>query len=101
MATPGHAFRCSQTNAYGWVPLCECGWIGVVVPVARGVKGESALYGRRVELTQAIAHTQHGAHLEDVRLDHVAYSDKVLATLSTNRVAANATLQRRGRWGHS
>lgn len=96
----GHAIRLSQTNNYGWIPLCECGWIGDVVPVARGDKGESKLYGRRVELTQSVARARHGAHLEDARADVIARSDAEFARIGRLIPFANATLQRRGRWGH-
>lgn len=95
----GHEFRCSQTNTYGWVPLCECGWSGDVVPIVDGRASETARSRRRIELTQSIARARHGGHLDDVRVELEERSRLALVAIGRNITAANATLQRRGRWG--
>jgi hypothetical protein len=97
----GHAPRLSETNAHGWVALCECGWIGTVVPMAGYDPSAPLRLKRRREITQSIALDQHAIHLHDVRADIAAESDRELARIGTRINLANSTLQRRGRWGHS
>lgn len=96
----GHEIRLSRTNGYGWVPLCQCGWIGNVVPHVSVHKDETARAMRVRELTQAIARTQHGEHLHDVREDVTRWTDRALADHGRRIDPANATLQHRGRYGH-
>lgn len=95
----GHAVTLSRTNSGGVVWLCECGEIGDVVPLVGASEELSARSRRRVTLTEAIAFARHGAHLNDVRADVAARSDRELARIGTIIPMANATLQRRGRWG--
>ena len=96
----GHEVRLSQTNSYGWVPLCECGWIGDVVPHVAALKHETKRSERVRTLTQARAVVQHDAHLHDVRADIAHRSDAALDAHAKLTTLANATLQRRGRWGN-
>ena len=96
----GHEARLSQTNSYGWVPTCECGWIGDVVPLLKSKRDKSNRNGRSRELTKSIALTRHGQHLLDVRADIARRSDAELARIGKMSELANATLQHRGRYGH-
>jgi hypothetical protein len=97
----GHEVRLSQTNSYGCVPLCQCGWIGNVVPAADWDHKKGARSIRRYELTENIARGAHDVHLQEVRADIAQRSDNELARIGKMIPLANATLQRRGRWGHS
>lgn len=97
----GHECTLSETNAHGWIPLCECGWIGGVIQmVGYDPTGPERLRAR-VELTKSIAVDAHAIHLHDVRADIARQSDLALAGIGRSIVAANSSLQRRGRWGHS
>lgn len=100
-AVLGHGVRLTQTNSYGWVALCECGWMGDVVPHVQPLKKETARSARVRELTQSIALDRHAGHLHDVRADIARADAAVLDSLPRLVTAANATLQRRGRWGTS
>ena len=97
----GHACRLSRTNANGVVWVCECGAIGDVVPMVGVTSQAPTRSQRRVELTEGIARARHGSHLEQVRADIARASDAELARIGKLIPFANATLQRRGRWGHS
>jgi len=97
----GHEVRLSQTNTYGCVPVCECGWIGTVEAPAAWDNKKGAWSVRRYELTESLAKAQHGKHLVAVREDLVCRSDAEPARIGKLIPLANATLQRRGRYGHS
>lgn len=97
----GHECFLSQTNSYGWVPLCECGWIGTMTQPARPLPGHSIRGSRVRELTQSIARTQHGAHLEEVREQIAALTDRALHDHGRRIDLANEVLLRRGRWGNA
>lgn len=96
----GHECRLSRANTGGIVWVCECGEVGDVVPLIASTKQVTARSQRRVEITESIARARHGGHLHDVRADIEARSERVLASIPRLIDASNATLQRRGRWGH-
>lgn len=100
-AVLGHGATLTRTNSNGWIPLCECGWIGNVVPLIAACEEITARSRRRVELTQAIALDAHAGHIHDVRAEIARADMAVLESLPRLVGAANATLQRRGRWGTS
>lgn len=95
----GHEITLTRTNSGGVVWVCECGAIGDVVPLIGATKEVTARSRRRIELTEGIARARHGGHLEAVREDVVRRGERALAQIGRNITAANATLQRRGRWG--
>jgi hypothetical protein len=96
----GHEVRLSETNGHGWVPLCECGWIGDVAPMV-GYDPKAPLRAKvRRELTQSIALDAHQRHMNQERADIARRSDAELARIGRAIPLANATLQRRGRWGN-
>lgn len=96
-----HECTLSETNAGGFVPVCECGWIGTVHPMYRPREQETMRKAARRDLTKAAALDEHALHLHEVRADIVRRSDQVLESIPRLSRAANATLQRRGRWGTS
>lgn len=95
----GHEPTLTRTNRGGVIWVCECGEIGDVTPMIAPSKQASKRSQRRLELTQGIALASHGRHLEQVTANVVAQSDAALAGIGRSIVAANQTLQRRGRWG--
>lgn len=95
----GHEPSLSQTNTYGWVPLCECGWIGGVVQPALSRKDNTPRTTRTAELTKSIALDAHAIHLHEVRADIARQVAEALAGIGRSINAANATLQRPRRWG--
>lgn len=95
----GHEPTLSRTNSGGVVWVCQCGQIGDVTPMIAASEEITARSQRRLELTQDIARASHGRHLEQVTADVVAQSDAAFAGIGRSIVAANQTLQRRGRWG--
>lgn len=95
----GHEPTLSETNTHGWIPLCQCGWIGGVVQMIGYDPAAPQRLSARVELVKAIALDAHAIHLHDVRADIARQSDVALAGIGRSIVAAKATLQRRGRWG--
>lgn len=97
----GHEPSLTQTNTYGWVALCSCGWIGGVIQPALSGKEKTPRSQRTADLTKSIALDTHAIHLHDVRADIERRSDEHLAAIGSDIKAANRTLQRRGRWGHS
>lgn len=97
----GHDVQLSETNAHGWVPLCSCGWIGAVVPSHSIHHMTTGRAVRQVEITKSIALDAHKIHTHEVRAEIARASDRRLAAIGSDIRAANATLQRRGRYGHS
>lgn len=97
----GHDAMLSETNAHGWVALCECGWIGVVVPAHSIHDDKTKRAVRQVEITKSVALDQHKIHTHEVRAEIARASDARLAAIGSDIRAANMTLQRRGRWGSS
>lgn len=97
----GHDVTLSRTNSGGIVWICQCGEIGDVVPLIASTEEITARSRRRLELTEGIARARHGVHLNDVRADIGKRSDRELARIGALSKKANATLQRRGRFGHS
>lgn len=96
----GHECTLPQTNAYGWVPLCECGWIGAVAPAVTTAARQSRRAREVAERAQSIAMDGHRKHLVDVTAEIEATSMRVLESIPRLIDASNKTLQRRGRWGH-
>jgi len=97
----GHEVRLSQTNSYGCVPLCECGWIGEVIPPVEWDRKKGVRSLRRYELCENLAVVAHGRHLLAVRADIARQSDEQLASIGKRIDLANDVLLRRGRFGHS
>lgn len=96
----GHEPRFTVTNSGGYVCLCSCGdWISGVTKPARNPRTGYVRQAAR-DLAQAVALDAHKIHVHDVRADIARRSDRELARIGTLIPAANATLQRRGRWGH-
>lgn len=97
----GHELTLHETNARGAVAVCGCGWYGVVHPAhwRRTRKGDKAKINREPCVNAARA--EHSRHLLDQTADIAARSDRELARIGAMIPLANATLQRRGRWGHS
>lgn len=95
----GHDVTLSETNQRGWVPLCTCGWRGAVSPAVayRSANTKRMLF--RAEVAREAAMTQFEGHLRDVGDDIARRSDEALAQHGRVIELANATLQRRGRWG--
>jgi hypothetical protein len=97
----GHDVKLSETNAHGWVWVCQCGEVGQVVPCRYAWNDKNRRHQRNVELTKSIALDAHKLHTHEVRAAIARDSDRRLAAIGSDIKAANATLQRRGRYGHS
>jgi hypothetical protein len=95
----GHEVRLSETNRGGFVPICECGWIGAVPPMQYKIDPTTARKRKLRDLSRSLANDAHALHLHDVRADIARDSDRELARIGKLIPLANATLQRRGRWG--
>lgn len=96
----GHECRLSRTNTNGIVWVCQCGEIGDLTPMHKGPDDKNGRSKRLVELTESVARAKHVAHLERVRADIAADSDRELARIGKLIPKANELLQRRGRFGH-
>lgn len=96
----GHGCRLSRTNTNGVVWVCQCGEIGHVTPMMKGPEEANGRRKRLVEVTESVARAKHGTHLERVRADIAADSDRELARIGKLIPKANELLQRRGRFGH-
>jgi hypothetical protein len=96
----GHDAMLSETNAHGWVPLCSCGWVGTDVPSHSIHNHRTKRNERQTEITKSIALDAHTIHTHEVRAEVARASDAELARIGRAIPLANATLQRRGRWGN-
>lgn len=97
----GHEPSLSETNLRGWVALCECGWQSGVVGLPGAVGPRTASRQRRRELARGIALDLHTVHTHEVATDVARHSERALHDHARRIDLANATLQRRGRHGHS
>jgi hypothetical protein len=95
----GHACELSETNAYGWVPVCSCGWIGSVHPTSRkpGKAGRPSKV--QTELARAAAQDEHELHVRDIDAQLQREHRRALDDHGKRIALANEVLQRRGRWG--
>lgn len=97
----GHDLTFTRTNAANWIPVCSCGWIGNVEVIAAPQEGETARSLRRIEWAKDACRAQHDEHCCDIRADIAARTDRALADHGRRIDLANATLQRRGRYGNA
>lgn len=97
----GHEVELSETNARDWVALCTCGWIGPVYPTPRYRSKNKNRLKFNVEIGKAGALDTHVLHLHEVRADIERDSDAELVRIGRLIPLANASLQRRGRFGHA
>lgn len=59
-----HALRLTEANTGSYVPLCSCGWIGLMhgTPVARGPRG--GITERHSAIAEQEAQVEHAKHVE-------------------------------------
>lgn len=96
----GHEPLLTETNSRAWIALCECReWNSGPVAPARNPK-TGHIRKAAVELAKGLALTYHGQHVMDVRADVAKRTDVALERHGKLIELANATLQRRGRFGH-
>lgn len=95
----GHAVTLSETNAGGFVPLCECGWIGTVHPLYNVRAAETLRKAQRRVLAWDNAYAEHAEHLHLVR-EAIAAEHALAIESHTAYVQTVApTVRRIGRWG--
>lgn len=97
----GHAPTLTETNSHGWVPLCECGWIGGVVAVPAPNDEGRPRRPARIEFARALALDYHALHVHEAAADVARQSDLALVAHGRLIDRANETLQHRGRFGLS
>lgn len=95
----GHEITLHTTNSFGCVPLCQCGWVGVVSPAFYKVNPVSGRAKRQRDITEQTAAMQHSKHLNEVQGDIERESHLALVSHGKLVTKANESLQRRGRWG--
>lgn len=96
----GHELTLHETNARGAVPVCECGWFGVVHPAHRhrSLDGKQIITDR--EPCEDASRVEYSRHLLDMSTEIARASERHLVAIGSDIKAANKTLQRRGRWGN-
>ena len=99
MTVLGHALRLSETNAHGYVPVCECGWIGPVVSRAGWRDASDRRRYEVAELTKDRARGLHAAHLVAVDNEIARASAAALDSHAAYLAAVAPTVRRIGRWG--
>lgn len=97
----GHELRMSQTNTYGWVPVCQCGWIGAVEVIADHQPGETARTLRRQDLAKDGCRGQHVEHCHAEAEAISAASERALDAHAALVGKSNDLFLRRGRWGRA
>lgn len=95
----GHACSLTETNAYGWVSVCSCGWLGGVHPTSRRLGNKGRPSTVQTELAKGAAGNEHERHLRKVAAQLAADAQRALDDHGRRIDLANRTLQRRGRWG--
>lgn len=95
----GHEISFSETNARGWVAICECKWISSVHKAPRGLSHNKHRLAQQIEAMQGEAVKEHAVHLEEVRADIAAQSDRALASSAAYIRAVAPTVRHVGRFG--
>lgn len=95
----GHAFIAHETNSGSFVPLCECGWQGPVVPFFGDHENPTQRKARRREITVGIAVVRHGEHLVEERARIAAEHALAMRSHAAYVQAVAPTVRKIGRWG--
>lgn len=99
MAMLGHKVTLTETNTHGWIPLCECGWIGIVHQHIAYTGDDTQAKRDRIASIQSNAFLEHHRHLDDERARIAAEHSDALDSHAHYVETARSTLTRIGRWG--
>lgn len=95
----GHKCKFTQTNAMGFIAVCECGWYGTVVHLPAMALGSDNRRLIRERHACDMAELQHRVHLDDERQAIAKQHEAALVSHGKFIETARPVVTRIGRWG--
>lgn len=96
----GHDVTLSETNLHGWVPVCECGWIGSVHAHIGFTGDDTQTKQDRIANIRDSATAEHRVHLVEIEHELVKAHAVALDAHAGYVAAVRPTVKRLGRWGN-
>lgn len=95
----GHDVMLSETNTKGFIPICECGWIGNVSACGYVVPEAKRRRAMQQELARSEAIRQHATHLVECENEIAVASAEALRKHGEYLKVVTPVVTRLGRFG--